>query len=120
MPPHVKLHTHTSPRNSPVPLATNITSEILTGKAFKCAVDEFQYAVPAPVASNLYGNVTNIYFNIFAAQHPLRADPHAMVYTDGCVIQSNLKELETTVGSKRVRLETTTATIAGTSLIAHW
>jgi ribonuclease HI len=48
----------------------------------------------------------------YMAQYPLRADPHAMIYTDGSVIQSNLKELETT-GSKRIRLETTTATIAG-------
>jgi hypothetical protein len=92
-------------------LATNIASEILTGKAFKRAADDFQHAVPAPVASNMYGDVTNI----FAAQHPLRADPHATIYTDGSVIQSNLKELETT-GSKRIRLETTTATIAGAGI----
>jgi hypothetical protein len=98
----------TRPRNPPVPQATNIASEILKGQAFKRAADEFQHAVPAPVASNMYGDVTNI---SFAALHPLRADPHAMIYTDGSVIQSNLKELETT-GSKRIRLETTTAIIA--------
>jgi hypothetical protein len=102
----------TRPRNPPV-LATNIASEILTGKAFKRAADEFQHAVPAPVASNMYGDVTS---NIFPAQHPLRADPHAMIYTDGSVIQSNSKELETT-GSKRIRLETTTAIIAGAGRI---
>jgi ribonuclease HI len=49
--------------------------------------------------------------NIFAAQLLLRADPHAMVYTDGSVIQSNFKEIETTC-SKRIRWETTTVTIA--------
>jgi hypothetical protein len=49
---------------------------------------------------------------IFAAQHPLRADPHAMVYTDGSVIQSNIQQLKST-GSKYMRLEPTMATIAG-------
>jgi hypothetical protein len=102
----------TRPRNPPVPLATNIASESLTGKSFRRAADEFQYAVPPPAASNMYGNV----INIFAAPHPLCADPHAMVYTDGSVIQSNLKELKTTVGSKCIRLETTTATIAGAGI----
>jgi hypothetical protein len=102
----------TRPRNPAPALATNIASEILTGKAFKRAADEFQHAVPAPPASNMYGNVTDIFAS---HQHPLRADPHAMVYTDGSVIQSKLKELETT-GSKRIRLETTTATIAGAGI----
>jgi ribonuclease HI len=100
----------TRPRNT-APLATNTADIILTGKAFKRAGDECQYAAPAPVVTTAHGIVTNI----FAAKHPLRADPHAMVYTDGSVIKSTLKE-PVIVGSKRMRLETTTATIAGAGI----
>jgi hypothetical protein len=83
------------PRNPPVPLATNIASESLAGIAFQRAAEALQYAVPAPVASSMYGNVTNI----FAAQHPHStrfALTHTRWYvTDGSMIQSSLKELET-------------------------
>jgi hypothetical protein len=107
------------PCNPPVPLATNIASKILTGKAFQRAAEALQYAVPAPVASSMYSNVTRI----FAAQHPHStrfALTHTRWYgTDGSMIQSSLKELEPT-RSKSIGLDTTPLLGQVSTSLACW
>ena len=67
---------------------------------------------PAP-ETLAWGDVTNI----FAAIHPLRADPQAMIYTDGSVINVEQKELDTgTQNHPGVRLTATTATVSGAGI----
>ena len=90
---------------------TSIANKILAGKTFRYAADEHSCVALAP-APAAHGNVSDI----FAARHPLCADPHAMVYTDGSVITSEVRELDANVGSKRMRLETTTTTVAGAGI----
>jgi hypothetical protein len=88
---------------------------LLTKKAFRKSNDEVPLMEPLP-EPRAGGDV----INIFAAANPLRADPHAMIYTDGSVIQVKQKELETaTQGATGVRLADTTATVSGRASTFH-